>query len=116
MAQVTGIVKIYVDGALQRSKPGAKLKLGGVKREAVVGHSLYGFTEEVEPAELDCTLAHTADTDLPALNALKNANLRFETDTGTTYLVTNAFTTESCEVTSGGDTSLKMMGDPAIEE
>lgn len=116
MAQVTGIVKVYIDGALLRSKQGAKLKLGGKKREAVVGHSVYGFSEEVEPSELDCTIAHTADFDALAIGEATNATLRFECDSGVTYLVRNAFTTESLEVSSGGDTSLKMMGEPAVQE
>jgi hypothetical protein len=116
MAQVTGIVKIYVNGALYRSKPGAKLKTGGKKREAVTGHSVYGFTEEVEAAELDATLAHMADTNVPNINAIVGATLRFETDTGQTLMVANAFTSEPCEISSGGDLSLKMMGDPAIDE
>lgn len=114
--QVTGIVKLYVDGKLLRSKPGAKLKTGGKKREAVVGHSVYGHTEEVEAAELDCTLAHTADTIPSELNDITDAVLRFETDTGQTLVVNHAFVTEPVELASGGDLTLKMQGDPAFEE
>jgi hypothetical protein len=116
MSKVTGIVKIHVNSKLYRSKPGAKLKTGGKKREAVTGHSVYGYTEAVEASELDATIAHMADDDIPALNDLVDAELRFETDTGKTLLVTNAFTSEPCELSAGGDLSLKMMGDPAIEE
>lgn len=116
MAQVTGIVKIYVNGKLLQSKTGAKLKTGGKKREAVVGHKVYGYSESVEAAELDCTLAHTAATDVPEINGLTGATLRFSTDTGATYLIKNAFTTEPCELASGGDLTLKMQGDPAVEE
>lgn len=116
MAKVTGIVKIYVNGKLYRSKPGAKLKTGGKKREAITGHSVYGYSESIEPAELDATLAHMADADIPSLNDIVDATLRFETDTGVTLLVTKAFTSEPCELASGGDLSLKMMGDPATEE
>lgn len=116
MAQVTGIVKIYVNGKLYRSKEGAKLKTGGKKREAVSGHAVYGFSETVEPSELDATLAHMADTDVIEINDMTDATLRFETDTGQTLMVPNAFTAEPCELSSGGDLSLKMMGEPAIEE
>lgn len=116
MAQVTGIVKIYVNGKLHRSKDGAKLKTGGKKREMVVGHSVYGFTEKVEASELDCTLVHMSDTDIVEINGYKDASLRFETDTGVTYLITNACTTDPCELAGGGDLSLKMMGDPATPE
>jgi hypothetical protein len=116
MGQVTGVVKIHVNGALYRSKPGAKLKTGGKKREAVTGFQVYGFSESVEAAELDCTLAHMSDTDIEEINDLRNASLKFETDTGVSLLVTNAFTSEPCELASGGDLTLKMMGDPATQE
>ncbi len=116
MSQVTGIVKLFVDGKLLRSKPGAKLKVGGKKRDFVSGHRVYGFTEEVVPSELDCTLAHMADTDVVELSNLKDVTLRFETDTGQTYSVKDMATTEPCELASGGDLSLKMMGSPAEKE
>lgn len=117
MAKVTGIVKVYVNGKLHRSKPGAKLKTGGFKREAVTGHALYGHSDQFEAAELDCVLAHTSDTDIAEINAYVDATLRFETDTGQTLMVSGAFTSEPCELTGGGgDLSLKMMGNPAIAE
>jgi hypothetical protein len=116
MAQVTGIVKLYVDGKLYRSKPGAKLKTGGKKRTAVTGYAVYGYAEEIEAAELDATIAHTSDTDVAAINGITNGTLRFETDTGQTLMVAHAFVSEPCELASGGDLSLKMQGDPAEAE
>lgn len=116
MAQVTGIVKVYVDGKMLRSKPGAKLKLGGMKRDAVVGHSVYGYSEEPVASELDATLAHMSDTDVRELSDISDATLRFETDTGDIYSVANAWTSEPCELSGGGDVSLKMMGQPAVRE
>ena len=82
MAQVTGIAKVYVDGTLTRSKEGAKLITGGKERTAVVGHSLYGYTEKVAPAEVECTIAHMSDTDIIAMNDWVDATIKFETDTG----------------------------------
>lgn len=118
MAKVTGVVKIFVDGKLYRSKAGAKLKTGGMKREAVMSNGgVVGYSETPEAAELDATLADMADTDIMAINETVDATLRFETDTGKTLIVTNAFTSEPCELTGGnGDLSLKMMGDAATEE
>lgn len=117
MPKVTGVVKVHVNGKLHRSKPGAKLKTGGMKREAVYANGIVcGFTEEPEAAELDCTLVHMSDTDVIELNNATDATLRFETDVGITYLVPNAFTSEPCEVSGGGDCSLKMMGQAAVEE
>jgi len=117
MAQVTGIVKVYVNGTMQRSKEGAKLMLGGKERTAQTGHSVYGYSEKVVPATVEFTLAHTADTDLPALNKLVDATVKFETDTGISYLVNNAFTTKPPELTGGeGDVAMEMQGDPAEQE
>lgn len=117
MSQVTGIVKVYLNGALQRSKEGAKLKLGGKERTAQVGHAVYGFSEKVVPSELEFTLSHMPDTDLIALRDLTGATARFECDSGTTYVIPNAFVSEPPELTGGdGDVGVKMMGDPAFEE
>lgn len=117
MAQVTGIVKVYLNGALQRSKEGASLNLGGKERTAVVGHSVYGYTEKVVPSELKFELAHTSDTDLIELAAMVSTTVKFETDTGITYLVTNGFVTKPPELKGGsGEVTVEMQGDPAIEE
>lgn len=117
MAQVTGIVKVFVNGTLQRSKEGAKLVTGGKERTAAVGYSVYGFSEKVVPASVEYTLAHTADADIIALNDLVDATLRFETDIGKTFLVNNAFVTKPVELTGGeGEVAVEMMGDPAQEE
>lgn len=116
MAQVTGILKLYIDGKMMRTKPGAKFKVGGKKREAVSGHSVYGFAEEVVHSELDCTIAHMSDTDAVAISGYIEQTLKVETDTGQTYIVKNAWVSEPCELSSGGDMSLKMMGEPAIKQ
>ena len=116
MAQVTGIVKIYVNGSMLRSKEGATLDFGGKERADVVGHSVYGYSEKVVASAVKCDIAHTADTDVPEMNDWTQATLRFETDVGITYLVTNAFTAKPCTLKSGGDCSVELHGDPAIEE
>jgi hypothetical protein len=117
MAQVTGIVKVYVNGALQRSKEGAKLILGGKERTAQTGYAVYGWAEKVVPAQVEFTLAHTADVDLIELNNLTGATVKFETDTGQSFMVANAFMTKPAELTGGeGDVAMEMQGDPAVEE
>lgn len=116
MSQVTGIVKLYVDGDLKRSKPGASISVGGKKREAVSGHSVYGFVEEVVESEIECTIAHMSDDDAVAMSNLTNVTVTFEADTGQKYTVKDAWTSEPCKVQSGGDMSLKMKGPPAVLE
>ena len=115
--QVTGVVFVNLDGKLLRSKEGAKLNLGGKERTPIVGHAVYGYSEKVAPATVECTLSHTADTDLIALNNTTNSTLVFETDTGKSYLITHAFLTKPPELTGGeGDTAIEFAGDPAVEQ
>ncbi len=116
--QVTGIVYVHANGRLLNSKEGAKLNLGGKERTPVVANGrVIGYSEKVVPAMVECTLPHTADEDIIALNALVDATVTFGTDTGVTFLVANAFTTKPCELTGGeGDVSLELAGDPAIQQ
>lgn len=117
MPQVTGIVKVYVNGTLQRSKEGAKLTLGGKERTPIKGHKLYGFAEKFMEATIEFTLADMADTDLVKLGETIGAVVRFETDTGKVYNIANAVVAKPVELTGGeGDVAVEMFGDPAFEE
>lgn len=114
MSQLTGIAFVKIDGEMTQSKPGAKIKLGGKKRTPVTGHSVYGFTESIDPAEVDLTVAHSAATPVEDWRGKTNAVILFETDTGVTYQVSNAFITDTPELTDGeGELTLKFAGDPA---
>ena len=115
--QVTGIVRVFLNGSLQRSKEGAKLNLGGYERTAQTGHGVYGYSEKVVPASVEFTIAHTVDDDLEELANLTGATVRFECDSGVTYMIANAFTTKPPELTGGeGDCAIEMQGDPAVKE
>lgn len=115
MAQITGIVFIKIDGALQQSKEGSgKLILGGKERTPVVGHKVYGYSEKVIPSTVEFTLAHTAGYDLQGVQDKVDSTIEFATDTGDTYLVRNAFATKPAELSEGeGEVALEFMGDPA---
>ncbi|MGD8499290.1 MAG: phage tail tube protein [Phycisphaerales bacterium] len=117
MPQITGVVKIYVNGSLQRSIEGAELDLGGYEREAVVGHSVYGHKERVMPSVLTWSEAHASDTVLADLKDITGATLRYECDSGRVYLVTNAFVSKTLKLSGGdGEVEVEMTGDPAREE
>lgn len=116
MAKVTGILKIFRGSALLRTKKGSKFKPGGFKRDPVTGHKYYGTTDEAMPFELDCTLAHMTDTDVVEFSNIVDETIRIQTDTGQVYVVKDATTTEPCELSDGGDMSLKMTGSPAEKE
>lgn len=112
--QLTGIAFVRIDGELAQSKPGAKLKLGGKKRNPQTGHRLYGFTEEYEAAEVELTIVHSAATPVEDFRAKTDAVILFETDTGVTYQVDGAFLMETPELTDGeGEMTLKFSGNAA---
>ena len=114
MAQVTGIVFIKVNGALQRSKEGAKLMLGGKERTPAVGHKLYGYSEKYVAATVEFTTAHVGGDDLQGLQDTVDGTLEFETDTGDTYMIANAFATKPAELSDGeGDVVWEFTGDAA---
>lgn len=114
MAQVTGVVRIKLNGTLVRSKQGATINVGGVNRTVQKGHSIYGFAEEVQESVITLTIAHTADVDFDELIDFVNGVVLFETDTGLTLQVNGAFVSVPPELTGGeGDLALEIMGNPA---
>lgn len=114
MPQVTGIVKIKVDGALLRSKEGASIEFGGKERTPQMGHSFYGMSEKLVPAIISFTLAHVGGDDLIGLQNKLDTQLLYITDTGDTYKVQNAATTKPLKLTGGeGDVEVEMAGDIA---
>lgn len=116
MPQLTGIIKIYLNGSLQRSKEGATLKFGGFEKTKQVGHAVYGSTRKLMPSEVEFELAHTSDTDEKAI-AEFDGTVRFESDNGSSFVITNCETMEPPELTGGdGGLKVKMSGDPAEKE
>lgn len=108
--QVTGRVFITVNGARLASKEGAKLDMGGVTRTGVAGDSgVHGYSEKTEIPFIECTISHKADTDMVALAAWANESATFQTDTGQTYLLRNAWLAKPPEL-SKGEISLRLEG------
>ncbi len=102
MAQITGRVRVSVNGALVRSKSGAKFSgIGGVNRKAVKGHQMWGFAEETAEPKIEATLAHTKDLSLTALNQIVDATVTFECDTGATYILRHAWCEAAPDLAEG---------------
>lgn len=100
--QVTGRVFIMVDGVRLASKEGAKLNLGGVSRTGVAGDSgVHGFSEKTEIPFVECAISHKGDTDLEAIAAFNDETVIFQTDTGQTYTLRNAWLAKPPELTKG---------------
>ena len=99
--QITGKAIIRVDGREWRTEDGASLNVGGVKRNPKAGGGkVHGYNEETVPPQLDCTLFHTREDDLTALGGLDNVTVIFETDTGDSYVLREAFVLEPAQLES----------------
>lgn len=110
----TGRVKVKMNGDVLRSKPGASIQIGGVKRTPVPNdQGTVDYKEETVPAQVKCTLVHVGKTDLPALLKFDDGTVQYETDTGLTYTVPNAFVEELGEL-KDGEVEITFGGDPIV--
>lgn len=113
-----GVVSILADGKKLATNPGAEVDLGGENRTAVVGDgAVHGFAAQTRPSELRCEIVLRPGDKLAEINAIKDATLRFETDTGQVYQIAHAFLTEPAVITAGegGAIPLVFQGPPAEE-
>jgi hypothetical protein len=95
MAARTGKAYIYINGVLQETMKGAKLDgLGGNTRDVVKGSQIYGYSEEAVEVTLACGFAHGPDISAAAINAITDAVIMFETDTGVIFTLIDAFNTK----------------------
>lgn len=102
MAKVTGRVFINVKGTRLRSKEGAKFNRGGFEREPVVGDdSVHGYMEKIVAPSIECTISHTADTNMGDLAGITGATVTFETDTGKVLVLHEAWVSNSLELSKG---------------
>ncbi len=109
--QYLGIVDISWKGQRIPVEKGAKLKLGGTKRNAVVQGRQVGFAEEFEASEITATTNLARGQKFLDLYAGGEGELQALCDTGQTYVWSDAFLTERPELTSGegGKVELKWM-------
>lgn len=106
MAQVTGRVFVNVNGARIRSKPGAKLNMGGTERTAEVSDAgVDGYSEKIVPPRVECQVNHTADVNLDDFRNFRTGTVTFETDTGSVFTLRDAWCAKPPELT-GGDVTL----------
>jgi hypothetical protein len=113
----TGICYIKIDGVLQESKEGAKLALGGMGRTPQFSNgAVVGYTEKPKEATIEATFLDGPNSDLRELSDIAGVTVEFETDSGVSYIVREAFVTEPVELTAGdGEVSVKMAGKAAVK-
>lgn len=117
MAKKVGIMRIRVGGALWDTKRGSTIDPGGKKREPRPGSTTTGgFTEEMVPAKIECTLLFGAGDSLTAINAIEGETITAECDTGQTYIIRDGYCAEPAQLTEGeGEAKVVFMGSAAEE-
>jgi len=112
MAKISGKATIRVDGVELKTENGAKLSPGGINRNPEAHGGNTYFTEEDVVPVLECNVLHDKDMDAIFLSGITGATVMFEADTGQTYVMRDAFTTEPVPVdTNSGKSALKMSGE-----
>lgn len=110
MPQVTGRLAITVKGSRLTSKEGATLKYSSFEREGVAGDAgPIGFAEKTAIPEIECVVAHTGATRLADFEAMTDETVSFDTDTGTSYVLRNAWCAGALEL-SKGEVKIKFQG------
>lgn len=115
--QVLGQAKIKVDGMIIETDGQATLELGGSNREDVPGDYQAGnFRESTAPSKLDCSILIKRGVSLTGLREIDNATVTFEADTGQTYIIRNAYVSETISAGQGdGKAKVVFQGPPAQE-
>ncbi len=118
MGQRFGKAFIKADGKLLETMPGAKIDLGGVTRDVVIGaNAVHGYAEKIKEPMVECEISLGVDATLKDLAAITDATITFECDTGQVYVVRNAWLAEPPVLTEGegGKVPLKFVGITAEE-
>lgn len=115
--QLIGKATIKVGSNTLQTMPGAKLNLGGVSREPVLGATkMLGYSEKVTEASIDCTVSLGKGQSLKSLD-FASATVTFIADTGQVWSLADAFLASPLEITAqdGGSVSLKIVAERAEE-
>lgn len=118
MSQRHSMAYIKVDGQLLPTLPSPTVDLGGPERAPVVGNNtVLGYSEVIKPATLECDISLGLGESLAQLQKISGATIIYEADTGQTYMIREAFVTETLKVSGGADgkVTLKFAGQPAEE-
>lgn len=92
MATVFGRAFITVGGRRYNTKEGASLDIGGVERDPVVGDGgLAGSQEKIVSGKIECTFIASSDVRVTDIQAIKDANVSFDCDNGTSFVSSDAF-------------------------
>lgn len=107
-----GRATLTYNGKRLSSREGATLNLGGTSRTAEpLDDGSVGYYEATVAPELSCTVPLTRDLAVQELRDLTGATVVFESDTGLSWVIREAFTTNTVSV--GREVTLTFSGQPA---
>lgn len=110
MGQLTGRAYITVAGKRLASKEGAKLGFGNLERTAELGDGgVLGYKEKPTVPYIECTIAHSADTSLSEFANMVDVGVSFDTDSGRSFVLRNAWNAKALEMDKG-DVALRFEG------
>ncbi|WP_449246432.1 phage tail tube protein [Desulfarculus baarsii] len=115
MKQKTGIVKIRVNSQLVRSKKGAKLTVGGVKREVDEDAYEAVYSESKIAPRVEFTVQHTSDFSVQDFQSITEGTITFECDNGVIFVLEGAVYLEGGEL-SDGDVSFTFAATTCTEQ
>lgn len=108
--QVTGKAFITAKGKRLASREGASLKYGGVERTGEMADTgVVGYSEKNVIPEIECSIVHTGKTSLAELMTIKDDTVMFDTDTGKSFILSNAWCTGGLEL-SKSEVKVKFQG------
>ncbi len=113
MTTLTGRAFIKVEGEQLSTMNGAKLTFGNIESTPVVtDQGVAGFTEKPTVPQIEATIPHSKAVSLTTLAAIKDQSITFETDSGKTYILSNARTQNNLELTANenGDLPITFVG------
>jgi hypothetical protein len=102
MGHLTGRAFITVAGRRLASKEGAKLGLGNMERTGVLGDAgVLGYQEKPSIPYVECTIVHDAGTSLTEFANMIDVVVSFDTDTGKSFVIRNAWNAKVLEMDKG---------------
>lgn len=103
MAQTLGIIDIYFRGKLVPVEKGAKLRLSGLKNNAVVYGRRVGRAQEFAAGEASGTTHFERGQRFADIYGADEGELQVKCDTGQTYVMPDAFLIDGPPEMTGGE-------------
>jgi len=111
-----GRATIRAGGQVLKTAAGSTLELGGVTRTPRSGdNDADGFTEEITPSKVECSVQMREGTSLAEIHAIEDGTITFECDTGQTYLINHGYSATPPMLGGEGVAKCVFQGPPAEE-